>query len=74
MPRDSSAHDAGLRAGDILLSVDGNHVSTIDDLKRALRSTRSRSRMKLGILRNNRPRSIILDGTLGGLTVEERER
>ncbi|MDA2934652.1 PDZ domain-containing protein [Acidobacteria bacterium AH-259-D05] len=51
---DSSAQRAGLRAGDVIISVDGQPVRRVSDLSRHLRS----GSIELEIIRDKQPRKI----------------
>jgi serine protease Do len=54
----SPASRAGLKAGDIVTSIDGQAVSHTDDVARALRDRRAGDQVTLGIVRDRRPETI----------------
>jgi S1-C subfamily serine protease len=54
---DSPAAEAGLRVGDLLVSVDGNEVRDAGDLSRGLRKARG-AYVDLGILRDGSPMTL----------------
>lgn len=51
----------GLVAGDIITSVEGKPVDTVGKLLAALDERRSQSRVRLGLLRQNRESSVLVD-------------
>jgi S1-C subfamily serine protease len=55
VPAGSPSARAGLRAGDVVVSVDGHPVAEGRDLLRAVLSKRVGDRVSLGIIRNGRP-------------------
>lgn len=52
------AYLGGVRAGDVLLSLDGNELNTLGDLQRALRNKKVGERVTLIVLRGGRQRNI----------------
>lgn len=54
----SSAATAGLKAGDIITSIDGRDVATTRDVQRALESKRSGDQVRLGIVRDRKAQTI----------------
>jgi S1-C subfamily serine protease len=61
------AHRAGVRDGDLIVSLDGTIISTLDDLHRALTDDRIGRRARLGILRGTDRLELTAD-------VDERRR
>jgi RIP metalloprotease RseP len=60
--KDSFMYQQGLRAGDVLVSADGNPVSTITSLLRAVLTAQATSgSMTLIVNRNGQPQSLALD-------------
>ncbi len=57
---DSPAEKASLMRGDILLSVDGQAVNTLQDLRQVLYNDRAGQRVTLGIERGGQMRSVTL--------------
>jgi serine protease Do len=55
---DSPASRAGLKAGDVIVSVDGHGVATRSDLVRFLREARDRQEVSIGILRERRESTV----------------
>lgn len=49
---DTPAAKAGLKAGDVIISVDGERIRTADQLREKLRSGKEAKSLKLGVLRN----------------------
>lgn len=54
----SPAHDAGIHTNDVIVSVDGDKVSTPEDLIRLIRQKEIGSSVELGILRGGEKRSL----------------
>ena len=61
----SPASRAGLKAGDIITSVDGRTVARVDDVSQAMRSKRSGDQVAIGITRNHKAQ--VINVTLGDL-------
>jgi S1-C subfamily serine protease len=59
----SPASRAGLKAGDIITSVDGQPVAHTDDVSRALRTKRSGDQVAIGIVRDHKAQ--VIKVTLG---------
>lgn len=57
----SPADKAGLKAGDVITSVNGQRVRTVGDLREQLASKDSATSAKLGILRNKSEMSLSVD-------------
>ncbi|MEN8206403.1 MAG: DegQ family serine endoprotease [Pseudomonadota bacterium] len=60
----SAAEQAGLRSGDVIVSLDGRAVASSSDLRNAIGLLRVGTRIKIGILRNGSPltlRAVIAD-------------
>lgn len=57
----SPAEKGGLKAGDVITSVNGQRVRTVGDLREQLASKESASAAKLGILRNKAEMSLTVD-------------
>ncbi|PYQ14794.1 MAG: hypothetical protein DMH00_00950 [Acidobacteria bacterium] len=49
---------AGLRAGDVILGVDGKNVNTMDELVKIISSREPGSRVRLSVLRDGRPMAV----------------
>ncbi len=62
----SAASRAGVKAGDILVSVDGHRVANADDVRTALREKRAGGEVTLGIVRDGKP--LTLKATVAGET------
>ncbi len=60
-----NAENAGLQKDDILMTVDGKSVTTLDDLKaihsQTLKSVEDKPRIVMSILRNGLMRQVVLD-------------
>lgn len=54
----SPASRAGLKAGDIITSVDGQKIAHTDDVSRALRGKRPADQVTIGIVRDRTPQTI----------------
>lgn len=54
----SPASRAGLKAGDIITSIDGRAVGRADEVRGALRAKRPGDKVTLGILRDGKPRTV----------------
>lgn len=63
---DSPAAKAGLRAGDVILSVDGSETETASDIRRALRDKKGGDAARLEILREKSRQTVVA-------TLAERE-
>jgi S1-C subfamily serine protease len=55
---DSPASRAGLKAGDVIVSVDGRKVATRTDLVSVLREAKDRQEVSIGIMRERRASSV----------------
>lgn len=55
VPADSAAARAGLRAGDLVLQINGASVSSVADVQRLLQSTKAGQTIQLGVMRNGQP-------------------
>ncbi len=55
---DSPASRAGLKAGDVIASVNGQNVASRGDLLRALRSVRAQDEVTIGIVRDKKESSV----------------
>jgi serine protease Do len=55
---DSPASRAGLKAGNVIASVDGRKIATRTDLVSILREAKDRQEVSIGILRERRPSSV----------------
>ncbi|HVU37265.1 MAG TPA: PDZ domain-containing protein [Opitutales bacterium] len=55
VPADSAAARAGLRAGDLVLQINGTPVASVEDVQRLLQSTKPGQTIQLGVLRNGQP-------------------
>ena len=62
--KDTAAEKAGIKAGDVITKVDGNMVTTPNELASALRSARSKKTFAVGLVRERRETSV-------NVTVEE---
>jgi serine protease Do len=54
----SPASRAGLKAGDIITSVDGQKTAHTDDVSRALRGKRPADQVTIGIIRDRKPQTV----------------
>jgi Do/DeqQ family serine protease len=54
----SAAEQAGLQSGDVIVSLDGRAISSSSDLRNAIGLLRVGTRIKLGILRNGKARTL----------------
>jgi serine protease Do len=52
---DGPAHGAGMKAGDVLVSVGGRDIADGDDLRRALRDAEESSELAVKVMREGRP-------------------
>jgi len=48
----SPAEKAGIKAGDVLIKIDGERLRTVGDLREKLAGVREQKKVKLGVLRN----------------------
>jgi len=55
VPADSAAARAGLRAGDLVLQLNGTAVASVADVQRLLQSTKPGQTIQVGVLRNGQP-------------------
>lgn len=60
----SPAARAGLRAGDVITGIDGQDVRSVTDVRRALAGRRSGDQVKVTIVRDHKPQTIVV--TAGG--------
>ncbi len=67
VPADSAAARAGLRAGDLVLQINGIPVASVEDVQRQLQSTKPGQTIQLGLLRNGQ--AMNLPVTLQAATV-----
>ena len=51
---DSAADKAGIKAGDVIVKVEGNHVATTREITSALRSVRGKTTVNMTIVRNRK--------------------
>lgn len=58
VPADSAAARAGLRAGDLVLQLNGTAVASVEDVQRLLQSTKPGQTIQLGVLRNGQPANL----------------
>jgi len=70
--KDSPAVKAGIEAGDVIVSVDGERVKDARDLSRKIGGMSPGGTIKLGILRNGADKTVNL--TLGELPVQREAR
>jgi S1-C subfamily serine protease len=63
---DSAAEKAGLKDGDVIVSIDGNKVESERDIRRTLRDLENPKPLAIGILRDGKPLNI-------SVTPEKRE-
>lgn len=63
---DSAAEDAGVRVGDLIVDVDGDEISSTNDLRHAL-SERAGETFSIEVVRDGRPMTL-------SVTLEEEER
>lgn len=57
----TAAEKAGLKAGDVIIKVDGDAVSTLGELRRALRKKREGKQVSLTIVRNRAEQTISVE-------------
>ena len=57
----TAAEKAGLKAGDVIVKVDGEAVSTLGELRRALRKKREGKQVSLSIVRNRAEQTITVE-------------
>lgn len=67
---DSPARRAGLQAGDVILSVNGQTVDGVGELQRRVTGYRPGETVTLGVIRNGQPRDIRVQLTEAPLTAE----
>jgi S1-C subfamily serine protease len=60
VPEGTPAEDAGLEAGDVIMSVNGTNVGSVSELRRAISNTRSSGAVQLDVMRRNTRRTIDL--------------
>ena len=60
VPEGTPAEDAGLEAGDVIMSVNGTNVGSVSELRRAIANTRSSGAVRLDVMRRNTRRTIDL--------------
>ena len=70
---DASVARAGLQEGDIIVSVNGRSVRTIDKLEELNATLEPRDRVRLRIRRGERLVNVEVRGALGGFSVREAE-
>jgi len=58
---DSPAAKAGLKAGDVITTVDGDRVHSVGELREKLVEKRSEKSIKLGLLRNKAPLTLSVE-------------
>ena len=58
---DSPAAKAGLKVGDVIISVDGERIRSVGDLREKLVEKRDQKTHKLGLLRNKAPLSLSVE-------------
>ena len=58
---DTPAAKAGLKAGDVIISVDGERIRTADRLREKLRNGKEAKSLKLGVLRNKNSLALSLE-------------
>jgi serine protease Do len=56
---DSPAAKSGIKAGDVITSIDGRDVTSAADLTRALRNRTSDAEVTIGIVRDKKPMSVM---------------
>ncbi|MFC1562681.1 PDZ domain-containing protein [candidate division KSB1 bacterium] len=67
------AAESGLLAGDVLQSINGYPVKTLDDFAKATRQVETFKEARLGVLHNGNPLSLILQSSWGKLGVSQNE-
>lgn len=69
----SAAAKAGIKSGDVLVSVDGKRVSSFAELRAKIGTTAPGKEVKIGLLRKGKPLevSVILDDSEGQTTKAE---
>jgi serine protease Do len=58
---DSPAAKAGLKAGDVITSVDGDRIRSVGDLREKMLSKHEASSLKIGLLRNKSEMSVTVE-------------
>jgi serine protease Do len=59
--RDSPAEKAGIKAGDVVLKVDGEKIATVRDLRSALRDRYDKKTWSVTLLRNHKEMSVTVN-------------
>ncbi len=68
----SAAQKAGVQAGDLIVSYDGQNIQTIEKLQALTGSTSNTDSVLFSVLRDNRPVPLQLSGGLPGVRCEQR--
>ncbi len=58
---DSPAQKAGLKAGDVIVSIDGNDVASVSDIQEAIDSKDKGEIVKVGVIRNKTQRTLSVE-------------
>ncbi|MDT0595980.1 DegQ family serine endoprotease [Glaciecola petra] len=71
---DSAAEKAGIDAGDIIVAIDDNEISSFNELRAKVASKGAGAEVELSIIRNGKKQSVnvVLDSD-GSVTIEEKD-
>ncbi|CEN32016.1 Protease degQ [Candidatus Westeberhardia cardiocondylae] len=56
----SAAHKAGIKAGDIIISIDGKRIQSFAELRAKIGTTEPGKHIKLGLLRNGKTQNLLI--------------
>ena len=58
---DMPAHQAGLKAGDVIVEVDGEEIDDTEDLMDAISETEEGDKVEIKVIRNRKPESFVVE-------------